>query len=88
MSRIISDRLGGEPDVVLVRKLYAPENPEFAIGAIDETGQVYLADHVTRSGATPEHIETEKAAQLELLHERRVHYTPVRPAISTHKAES
>lgn len=84
MSRIIADKLGGELDVVLVRKLRAPGNPEFAIGAIDENGQVYLAGHVAQSGATPEYITTEKAAQLELLHERRQHYTPVRPSVNPH----
>ena len=84
MSRIIADKLGGELDVVLVRKLRAPGNPEFAIGAIDENGQVYLAGHAAQSGATPAYIETEKAAQLELLRERRLRYTPVRPPADPH----
>ena len=35
MAKIIADELGGEVDVVLVRKLRAPGNPEFAIGAVD-----------------------------------------------------
>ena len=42
MARSIADRLGGEVDVVLVRKLGAPSNPEFAIGAVDEMGAVVL----------------------------------------------
>ncbi|MXS84623.1 phosphoribosyltransferase [Nitrosomonas sp. HPC101] len=81
MARIIANRLEGELDVVLVRKLRAPGNLEFAIGAIDETGQVYLADYAAHSGATPEYIETEKAVQLESLRKRRTCYTPIRPAI-------
>ena len=36
MARRIADALQGELDVVLVRKLGAPGNPEFAIGSIDE----------------------------------------------------
>jgi predicted phosphoribosyltransferase len=50
MARIIADALEGELDVVLVRKLRAPEQPELAIGAVDEAGTVvagryfYLAD--------------------------------------------
>ncbi|SCX24637.1 Predicted phosphoribosyltransferase [Nitrosomonas eutropha] len=84
MSRIIANKLEGELDVVLVRKLRAPENPEFAIGAVDENGQVYLAGHAAQSGATREYIATEKATQLELLHERRIRYTPARPAIDPH----
>lgn len=84
MSRIISDKLDGELDVVLVRKLRAPDNPEFAIGAIDESGWAYLADHAAQSGATPEYIENEKAVQLELLRKRRKLYTPVHPPIDLH----
>ena len=33
MAKIIADALGGEVDVVLVRKLRAPHQPEFAIGS-------------------------------------------------------
>ena len=40
MSKIIADALGGELDVVLVRKLGYPSQPELAIGAIDESGKV------------------------------------------------
>jgi predicted phosphoribosyltransferase len=81
MGRVIADALGGELDVVLVRKLPAPGNPEFAIGAVDETGWAFVADHAARVGATPEYIEREKARQLALIRERRARYTPVRPPI-------
>ena len=40
MAKIIADDLKGELDVVLVHKLGAPGQPEFAIGAVDEKGQV------------------------------------------------
>ena len=39
MAKIIADALGGELDVVLVHKLSHPDQPEFAIGAIDESGK-------------------------------------------------
>lgn len=81
MARIIADRLDGELDVVLVRKLPAPGNPEFAIGSIDESGWVYLADYADQIVDTAQYIEAEKATQLELLRKRRARYTPVRPAI-------
>ena len=42
MGKIVADALDGELDVVLERKLRAPQNPEPAIGSIDETGTVYL----------------------------------------------
>ena len=38
MAELIADQLEGELDVVLVRKLGAPFQPELAIGAIDESG--------------------------------------------------
>jgi putative phosphoribosyl transferase len=81
MGRIIADQLEGELDVVLVRKLGAPWNPEFAVGAIGETGWTYVADHATKAGATDAYLEGEKASQLELMRERRLRYTPSRPPI-------
>ena len=81
MAKIIADALGGEVDVVLVRKLRAPGNPEFAIGAVDETGWTYLAEHAAQAGGSPAYIEAEKQAQLEVMRERRASYTPVRPPL-------
>ena len=80
MARIIADALGGEVDVVLVRKLGAPANPELAIGAMDETGWAYLADYALQM-AGESYIEAEKKAQLEVMRERRTRYTPVRPPL-------
>lgn len=81
MGRILADQLGGEVDVVLVRKLGAPGNPEFAVGAIDETGWMYVADHAATAGADAVYLAAEKERQLELLRQRRALYTPSRPPI-------
>ena len=81
MAKIIADELGGEFDVVLVRKLRAPYNPEFAIGSIDESGWAYIADYAEGTGATKDYIEREKQEQLETMRRRRTQYTPVRPPI-------
>jgi len=81
MGKLLAERLGGELDVVLVRKLRSPFSPEYAIGSIDETGWVYLAPHAHAAGATDGYIEKEKQRQLEVLRERRARYTPGRPAI-------
>jgi putative phosphoribosyl transferase len=80
MAKIIAAALGGELDVVLVRKLRAPGNPEFAIGSVDETGWTYLGDYAGRVGGSAEYIEAEKEAQLKVMRERRASYTPIRPA--------
>ena len=81
MGRVIADKLGGELDVVLVRKLGAPYSAEFAVGAIDETGWTYVADHAAGAGADDAYLEREKGAQLETMHRRRAQYTPARPPI-------
>jgi len=81
MGKVLADELGGELDVALVRKLRSPFSPEFAVGAIDESGWAYVADHAARSGADPAYLEREKNAQLETLRKRRAQYTPARPPI-------
>ncbi len=81
MAKIIADKLGGEFDVVLVRKLRAPYNPEFAIGSLDESGWAYIAEYAEGAGATKDYIEREKQEQLETMRRRRAQYTPVRPPI-------
>ena len=78
MAKIIAEALGGEVDVVLVRKLRAPGNPEFAIGSVDETGWTYLGEYAGRVGGSSQYIEAEKQAQLEVMRERRASYTPIR----------
>ena len=79
MARIIADELGGEVDVVLVRKLRAPGNLEFAIGSVDESGWTYLGDYAGRVGGSSQYIEAEKQEQLRVMRERRASYTPIRP---------
>lgn len=78
MGAVVAERLGGDLDVVLTRKLGAPGNPEFAIGAVDETGWTYIADYAEAAGATHEYIARETAAQLETMRRRRAQYTPAR----------
>lgn len=81
MARIIADELGGEMDVVLVRKLRAPGNPEFAIGSVDESGWAYIADYAAGVGADEDYLKSETATQMETMKRRRAQYTPVRPPI-------
>lgn len=81
MARIVADELGGDLDVVLVRKLGAPGNPEFAVGAVDETGWTYIADYATEVGASQGYLADETAAQLATMRARRAMYTPARQPI-------
>jgi putative phosphoribosyl transferase len=81
MAKTIADALGGDLDVVLVRKLPAPGSPEFAIGAVAESGWSHVADHAASAGATAEYIERATAAERETMRRRREQYTPVRPPL-------
>lgn len=81
MGQRLARALDGELDVVLVRKLRAPHNPEFALGAIDESGWSHIADYAPSAGGTPAYLEQEKRTQLETIRKRRAQYTPLRPPI-------
>jgi len=81
MGQRLAKALDGELDVVLVRKLRAPFNPEFALGSIDESGWTYIADYAESAGGTPAYLEQEKQDQLATIRQRRAQYTPLRPPI-------
>jgi putative phosphoribosyl transferase len=78
MGKVIADALAGDLDVVLVRKLTSPYSSEFALGSVDESGWVFVADYAAGAGGTPEYLEREKQRQMETLRARREQYTPFR----------
>lgn len=72
--------LGAELDVVLARKLRAPRQPELALGAVTETGEVHLnhfAAAMTDAGDA--YIEAERKRQLAEIARRRTMFRAVRP---------
>ncbi len=71
IGRIVAEALSGELDVVLVRKLGAPYNPEFAVGSVGESGHVMVADYAQRAGADSPYVAEEVARQLETIRRRR-----------------
>lgn len=81
MGKLLAELLGGEFDVVLVRKLRAPYSPEVAIGSVDESGWSYIAPYAASVGADQDYIAAEKHQQLDTLRSRRVQYSPLRPPI-------
>lgn len=81
MGQQIAQALEGDFDVVLVRKLRAPFNEEYAIGAVEESGWVYRSPLAAEAGADETYIESEKQRQLALLRQRRERYTPLRPSV-------
>ena len=79
MAKLIANALAGELDVVLVHKLSHPEQPELAIGAIDEMGNAFVSEFA--SDVDPMYLESEKRRQLGVLRRRRALYTPLRAPI-------
>ncbi|NBW96320.1 MAG: phosphoribosyltransferase [Planctomycetia bacterium] len=72
--------LGAELDVVLARKLRAPHQPELALGAVSETGEVHLnhfASAMTDAGDA--YIEAERRRQMEEIARRQTLFRGVRP---------
>lgn len=81
IGRIVADRLDGELDVVLVRKIGAPGNPEYAIGAIDEAGTIQRSDDADLVDADDRYIRREAAEQLATIRARRQSYSLGHPSI-------
>ncbi|CAJ0683558.1 phosphoribosyltransferase [Ralstonia holmesii] len=78
MGALIATALGGQLDVVLVRKLGAPFNPELAVGSVEEGGWTYIAPYAGRIGADTTYLEQESAEQMDVIRRRRALYTPNR----------
>jgi predicted phosphoribosyltransferase len=79
MARIIADELGSDLDVVLVRKLRAPGQPELAIGAIDEAGTVVKGNYYGL--ASEKYLRDEIDTQLHVIRDRRHMYTRARTRV-------
>ena len=84
MGKIIADELDGELDVVLIRKLSAPGNAEFAVGAVAESGYVEVAEYAIAAGAHADYLREEINGQLDVIRQRRAQYanvlSPIDPA--------
>ena len=72
--------LGAELDVVLARKLRAPGQPELAVGAVAEEGQVYLNQPIEELlGLPEEYVARARAHQLSEIARRKALFRAVRP---------
>jgi predicted phosphoribosyltransferase len=76
----LADALGAELDVVLSRKLRAPHQPELAVGAISEAGEIHLDEYTAEElGLTAELLAVERRHQLEEIARRKTLFRRVRP---------
>jgi putative phosphoribosyl transferase len=74
---VVAQKLNADFDIVIPRKLRAPDNKENSIGAIMPDGSVYLDPLKLRwLKVSPEYIEKEKAEQLREIVRRAALYRP------------
>ncbi|TBH20676.1 phosphoribosyltransferase [Thermus thermamylovorans] len=73
----VARRLSGELDVVLVRKVGAPGNPEFALGAVGEKGELVLKPYALQY-ADQSYLEREAARQKDVIRKRAERYRRAR----------
>jgi predicted phosphoribosyltransferase len=77
---VLARELGSDLDVVLSRKLRAPDQPELALGAISEDGQVHLNRGVVEAlGVCEDYLQQEKQHQLSEIARRKRLFRSVRP---------
>lgn len=71
VARPVADALDVPLDIVVAKKMSAPENPEFAIGAAASDGSVFLDDEtIERLGVDSEYIERERERAAETAREK------------------
>lgn len=82
IGKALQEKLAGDLDVVLVRKIGTPFSPEFALGAITESGRFLPNEALAELPIPIGYLEQEIKRQLQLIQQRRQAYTPFCKAIS------
>jgi putative phosphoribosyl transferase len=84
VAREVAAALGAPLDVVVVRKLGAPSQPELGIGAVvdgDHPRAIFNQDIIEHLGVEDEYIKAEIARQLKEVHRRETAYRGGRPKV-------
>lgn len=77
-----SELLNTEFDIIFSRKISAPDNPELAIGAINEGGKVFLdAYFVSRIAVSEDYIKAEAKRQAEEIARRAILFRRIIPKV-------
>lgn len=75
LADIVAKKLGADFDIVIPRKLGAPENEELAIGAVMEDGTSYINHYIVNALRIPQdYVESEKARQVAEIRRRSAAY--------------
>jgi predicted phosphoribosyltransferase len=74
LGRVISDRLQGELNLLLVRKIGHPNNPEFALAAVSEDRTLVFPDPSLKNALSPRFLEEAKEQELRRIQEARARW--------------
>jgi putative phosphoribosyl transferase len=75
VGRAVADALGVPLDVVVAKKLGAPNNPELAIGAVGADGSVWLNDElIERLGVSDGYLDGERERKTKAAIEKAAQY--------------
>ena len=73
VAKEIADALNLPLNIVVVKKIGSPFNKEYAIGAVDMDGNVYLGEHA-RMEASEDYIKEEAKRKMEEIRQRVIKY--------------
>lgn len=80
---VLANELKASLDIIITRKIGAPFNPEFAIGAISEDGSLFINKNSGVELTSQEtYIEDEKKKQLAIIKERSNKFRKVKPKVN------
>lgn len=81
LGRAVADALDAPLDVVVASKIGAPDNPEYAIGAVASDGSAWLDDEaIDRLGVSDAYVARERDAETEAAREKASRYRGSRDA--------
>lgn len=80
IARETAHELGADLDLVISRKLGAPQNPELAIGAVGEGGRLFLHDWLlSELRINQSYLENERDLQMLEISRRKARYREILP---------
>jgi predicted phosphoribosyltransferase len=83
VAREIAALTGASLDIVLSRKIGAPMNPELAVGAVSESGELFVqSETAAYAGVDDEYLKRQKSKQLSEIKRRALLFRKVAPKIS------
>lgn len=81
IGRAVADALSAPLDVIVARKIGAPENPELAIGSVGSDGSIWRnEDLIARLGVSEEYVEETATREKRAAREKRNRYRGPRDA--------